>query len=197
MNSSDESSVKNAFDAWAAASGMTFKEVADSSQSDIRVGFGNFDTATTGVVGYTSAQASGGQFAPGAIVRVEDTSQDSLVVGSDGQQVYAGTSATLTQVLEHEIGHALGLALNSDQNSIMYYDLTSSNRSLDSTDIAGINSLYGPGAKAPTSSSISVNQLIQAMASFNTSSGATDIFSAVPPALLAHNISLASSVTVQ
>src|SRR5471030_1462164 len=77
MGSADESVVQGAFNTWAAAMpGVTFKEVADSAQSDIRLGFGDFNTATTGVIGYTSYQANDGQIEPDAIVRVEDSAQE-------------------------------------------------------------------------------------------------------------------------
>jgi hypothetical protein len=89
----------------------------------------------------------------------------------------------------------LGLADNADPNSIMYYALTSNNRTLDSTDLAGISMLYGTGSTASTSSSINVNQLIQAMAAFDTNSGGADT-SSVQPALLAkNNITLAPPVS--
>ena len=195
MNSTDASAVQDAINAWAAVMpGVTFEQVADSSQSDIRIGFGDFNTATTGIVGYTSGRINQGQFEPDMIVRVEDPTQDPLVLGSNGQQVYTGTDATLTQAIEHELGHALGFGLNTDSNSIMYYLLDSSNRSLDSTDIAGAASLYGSTTTAATGSTTgnsSANQLVQAMASVNTASGATDLFS-VPSTMLPHNITLAS-----
>ena len=169
MDSSEVAEVQQAFSTWGAASGITFEEVSDSSQSDIRIGWGDFDTANTGIIGYTSFQTQAGQIQPDTIIRLEDPSQDALTTDSAGQQTYAGTDATLSQVLLHEIGHALGLASNADPNSVMYYDLTSNNQTLDATDIAGIQSLYGPGQTGiNVSGSTNVNQLIQAMASFGS-----------------------------
>ncbi|WP_082163191.1 beta strand repeat-containing protein [Caballeronia mineralivorans] len=181
VGSQYDAEVQNAFATWAAASGITFEEVTGSSQSDIQIAFSDLNTSTTGVVGYTDYQVSNGQISD-AVIQLEDPSQDALVSGADGQQTYAGTDATLSQVLLHEIGHALGLADNSDQDSIMYYELTSSNQTLDSTDVAGIQSLYGSTSSAVQSSTagtttsavagqISVDhqlgQLIAGMASFN------------------------------
>uniref|UniRef100_UPI0015890997 matrixin family metalloprotease n=1 Tax=Burkholderia sp. BCC0397 TaxID=486876 RepID=UPI0015890997 len=60
------------------------------------------------------------------------------------------------QTALHEIGHALGLADNADSSSIMNYDLTSPNRSLDQTDINAVQALYGSSAQTAA--------LIQAMA---------------------------------
>jgi hypothetical protein len=166
-----ESEIQQAFATWAKASGLIFEEVAGSAQADINIGFGELNTATTGVVGYTTYQAQAGQMAPGANIELEDPNQDALVAGAGGQLTYSGTEATLEQVLLHEIGHALGLADNSDQSSIMYYALSSGNQTLDSTDIAGIQSLYGPGSVPPASTSSAavgrqVDQMIQAMAAY-------------------------------
>jgi hypothetical protein len=191
MGAAEEPAAEDAFNARAAQMpGVTFQEVADSSRSDIRIGFGDFDAANTGVVGLTGFNEANGQIETGTIVRVEDTAETALVLDDDGLDVYAGTDATLTQVLEHEIGHALGLGDNSDINSIMNYDLTSSNQTLDATDVAGISSLYGSSATVSTSNA-GVNQLIQAMATFETGTGAVDS-SLVAPNVQGNGVMLVS-----
>ncbi|MBV6754791.1 matrixin family metalloprotease [Pseudomonas chlororaphis] len=193
MGSADESVVQGTFNTWAASMpGVAFEEVSDSAQSDVRVGFGDFNTATTGIIGYTSYQANDGQIAPDAIVRVEDPTQNALTTGADGQQTYAGTEATLSQVLLHEIGHALGLADNADQNSVMNYQLTANNRTLDGTDLVGIGSLYGSGSSTASVGSSGVSQLIQAMSTFNADTGVADT-TLLPPALLNNNVTLSAS----
>jgi hypothetical protein len=178
--------IEKAFQEWAAASGLTFQEVADSAQADIRIGWGEFDTATSGVVGYTGYQMNGGQFQPNTIIRLEDPSQDKLVKAADGQLTYSGTTSELYQVVLHEIGHALGLADNPDPNSVMYYAAGPSNRTLDNTDVAGIKALYdatqapstqatagatmpplGGAISANASSNAGLNQLVQALAVFD------------------------------
>lgn len=192
MGSAYDSVVQAAFATWAAATpGVTFKEVADSTQSDIRLGFGDFNAATTGVIGYTSYQAKNGQIAPDAIIRLEDPTQVVLTTGSDGLQTYADTGATLSQALLHEIGHALGLADNADQQSVMNYQLTANNRTLDSTDLSGIGSLYGSVAHA-ASASASVNHLIQAMSIFHADAGAADT-NLLPASLVTNHVVIAAS----
>ena len=163
MDSTYEKTIQNAFTAWSKATGLTFKEMSDSSNVDIRLGWGNFDTAHTGILGYTSFQASNtGQISANEIVRLENPGQDAFVTGSDGQaQTYSGTQATLYQTLLHEIGHALGFGSDADPSSIMYYQLTANNRTLDATDVMGGLTLY-QGASAATAANIA--QLVQSIA---------------------------------
>lgn len=56
LSSQYDALVEQAFATWGAASGITFEEVSDSSQSDIRVGFSDLNTASSGVVGYRSGR---------------------------------------------------------------------------------------------------------------------------------------------
>jgi hypothetical protein len=99
--------------------------------------------------------------------------QDALVTGADGQLTYAGTQADFSQVLVHEIGHALGLADNTDPNSIMDYALGTNNRTLDASDLMEIQELYSSKPESVSvSGNSSLNQLIQAMATFTADKGA-------------------------
>jgi hypothetical protein len=172
MTAGETPLVSQAFQAWGAASGLTFEEVPDSALSDIRIGWGTFDTADSGVLGYTSFQAQSGQIQPNAMVRLEDPSEDALVTNPDGNLSYSGTNAELYQVLLHEIGHAIGLADNSGPNSVMYAAAGASNRSLDGTDIAGAQTLFSltqtpmqsPAVSSGDASVATLHQLIQAMA---------------------------------
>ncbi len=152
----EESAVENAFATWAAASGLEFQEVADSAQSDIRIGFGDLDTPESGMVGLTSDKTSNGAMQANNTIMLENPTLDEL---TGTQQTYDGTEATLEQVLLHEIGHTLGFADNADPNSIMSYYLGSDNRNLDSNDIAAVESLYGA--------------TVQAISSFNASGSAS------------------------
>jgi predicted Zn-dependent protease len=182
IGSQYEALVQEAFQEWAAASGLTFVQVADSSNSDIRIGWGDLNTASSGVVGYTSYQQQSGVLQPNVIVRLEDPSQNALVAGANNTLTYSGTQANLYQVIVHEIGHALGLADNADPNSVMYYQSGSNNGTPDSTDITGMQVLYSstPPSLATQSTvpasldayEASINSLllqaIQAAATFHT-----------------------------
>jgi predicted Zn-dependent protease len=177
MNAKEESVVKTAFDAWAKASNLNFVEVADSPDADIRVGFGDFDTSATGIVGYTNYRASKGAIHPGAVIRVEDFSDTPLSPDANGVATYDGTDATFLQTLEHEIGHALGLATDADPNSIEYYELNQSNRSIGTGDLGAINQIYRSSGHSNEVVARS-QQLVQAMSTFMPASAAMTSISA-------------------
>ena len=155
-----QAAIEQAIQTWANATGLTFEEVPNSTASDIRIGWGEFDTADSGVIGLTSYQALAGQLRPGVIVRLEDPSQDAIVTGADGTLSYSGTDVSLYQVALHEIGHALGLSVSADPNSIMFPELGSANTTLDATDIADIETLYGPGGTLGDSTTALLTQAI-------------------------------------
>lgn len=194
LDEKEEVAAKAALATWAAASGLTFKEVADSSQADIRIGLGDFDTANSGVAGFTTYRSQDGVIQAGALIRVEDPSQDSLTSGTDGHLVYGGTDASFTQVLMHEIGHALGLADNADLHSIESAYLGNLNGTLDGNDVSTIKALYS--SPDVTRQRQSVDQLVQAMSDFapsslsGTSIAANDEFMQAPRVFSAHRSSL-------
>ena len=168
--------VEQAIETWAAASGLTLQEVANPAAADIEIGWGDFDTSDSNVIGYTTMQQSGGHLQPGVIVRMEDPDETALVEDADGQPAYADTGATLYQVALHEIGHALGLSDNSDPNSVMYYSLGGNNPTLDATDIAAIQAACGPPSHDPSTA-----LLLQAIASFGAEPGTPPLNLTTPP----------------
>jgi hypothetical protein len=133
--------IESAFAAWSAATGITFEQVSDSSQSNIRLGWGDFQTSTSGVLAYTSYHSVAGQMT-NATIQLENPTQDALTENASGALGYSGTQATLSQVLLHEIGHALGLGDSSDATSIMYSELNGSNQTLNTSDAAEAAALY-------------------------------------------------------
>jgi hypothetical protein len=178
-----QAAIEQAIQTWATASGLTFEEVPDSAASDIRVGWGNFDTADSGVIGLTNYQALAGQLQPGVIVRLEDPSQDAIAAGANGTLSYSGADVSLYQVALHEIGHALGLAVSADPNSIMFPELGSANTTLDATDIADIKTLYDPGG---TLGDRTTALLTQAIASFGVQAAPSFLGVSMPPPVPAH-----------
>ncbi|MCA8318590.1 matrixin family metalloprotease [Burkholderia cepacia] len=171
FDASEVSAINRAFLAWSAASGLQFEQVATPGTADIHLGWTNLDTSQTGAVGFTAYRASHGEFESGVKIQLESPSQNALVSGTDGQLAYAGTDATFEQVVLHEIGHALGLADSANFHSIMNYDLTAGNRTLDAADVDTIRALYSP----PNQTDKQVASLIQAMASFGAPQGAGQV----------------------
>ena len=190
-NSTYKTLVTNAFAAWATAGGFTFTQVADSASADIRVGFGTFSTATSGISGYTAYQQNSSlQIQPDVILRLEDPSQLGLVSGTGGALKYSGTNTYTYETILHEIGHALGLASDADSNSIMYYYGNGNTGTLDSNDTSGIQALYSTGGHAQVQPNQGASlasmqqQMVQANAAFLGESAATFTFTpqmAEPP----------------
>jgi hypothetical protein len=168
MGAAEEQAIKKAFDQWSTATGLRFQEVSSSAQADIKFGWGDFDTAESGVVGLTGVHEKSDKIAK-AIVRLENPLDDKLVTNANGEKVYAGTDASFDQVLLHEIGHALGFGDNVDPSSIENYSLTQANRTLSASDMTAAASLYGLGSKHAASTQtvgLASDGLVQAMSSF-------------------------------
>lgn len=148
VGSDYQSTVRAAFQAWASVANLQFENVPDSADpgqaADIRVGFGTFSDSRA--IGQTNFSTQGGRFVPDVLIRLQDPGIEPLVANADGSFTYSGYSSQLYQIVLHEIGHALGLGHTTDPNAIMYPVAQPSNRTLDATDIAGIQALYG----APT-----------------------------------------------
>jgi len=141
VDASYQNTIDNVFQAWAAASGLDFEQVADSANSDIRIGWADLGTPQTGLVGFTNFQVNNGVMQH-AVIELENPNQNSLVASNNNNLIYSGTSTSLSQVLLHEIGHAIGLADNASTSSIMSYALGSNNTTLSSSDINAVHNLY-------------------------------------------------------
>jgi hypothetical protein len=155
--------IEQAIQTWATATGLTFTQVPASATSDIQIGWGDFETNSSGTVGYTSSAGDNAGQIQSVIVRLEDPAEDPLIAGVGGALTYSGTQTELYQAALHEIGHALGLAESSDPNSVMFPVLGPANTALDATDMANTDALYNPTAVTGSSASA---LLAQAMSSF-------------------------------
>nr|WP_233171887.1 matrixin family metalloprotease [Dyella sp. ASV21] len=191
-DSEQQAEVKQAFQAWAVASGLNFEEVATGSQADIEIGFGGLNTASTNEIGLTRYGKSGGNLAS-AVVELEDPSQAPLAKNGNGRLAYAETNATFEQVAMHEIGHALGLADTDVAGSIMNAVLGSANQAMGASDLANVQHLYAGITNEDVSTVAQVQQLVQAMNTFDAGVAGVDGYSLAQAESLLQNGALLSS----
>ncbi len=167
FSAAQKQSLLGVLDQYAALTGLSFQMVDTGGQIDL--GFDNLGTLSTGVVGSTTLHEDQGQIQSAQIV-LENPAEDPL----DANGIYGGTQASFTQVLMHELGHALGLADNNIAGSIENFYLDSSNQTLSDYDVQALQTLYGTAASAPVAkdrhaatvtTSALLDQLKQAMAS--------------------------------
>ncbi|WP_419728670.1 DUF4214 domain-containing protein [Lichenicola sp.] len=153
VDAAQQNLIEQAFASWQSQSGVILAQVADNSSStetpDIRIGFGNLlngaqsDGNEIGVtIPYYYVGTS--DLAPGVTIELQDPSITPLQADASGTLIYSGTGASFEQVALHEIGHALGMAHDTSSTAVMYPTATDLNRTLSGSDIAGIQSIYGP-----------------------------------------------------
>jgi hypothetical protein len=174
FSAAQKQSLLGVLDQYAALTGLSFQMVDTGGQIDL--GFDNLGTLSTGVVGLTTIHEDQGHMQSAQIV-LENPAEDPL----DASGIYGGTQASFTQVLMHELGHALGLADNNVAGSIENFYLDSSNQTLNDYDFQALQALYDTAASAPVAkdshgatltTSALLNQLKQAMASASSDVGA-------------------------
>ena len=149
--------IEQALSEWSRVTGIDFVE-KKSGVAQIQLGFDDFGSATTGVLGYTKLQAVFG-VAIQSEVSLEDPNETALVADVSGNTSYAGTGTELNQLVLHEIGHALGFGDSTDPLSVMAPTLGEKNRELDGTDVSAANDLYNQSAPVNVEESISGNSM--------------------------------------
>lgn len=133
--------VSTALSYWAAVTPLTFAEVPNSSDPEIRIRFvagdhgdgSPFDGASGVLAHAFYPPPNGGDIAGDSHFDEAETWSVSL----------PATGIDLYTVGAHEFGHALGLAHSTVAGALMYPYYGGPHRFLDADDIAGIQSIYG------------------------------------------------------
>lgn len=133
--------VSTALGYWAAVTPLTFTEVANSANPEIRISFvtGNhgdgspFDGAGKVLAHAFFPPPNGGDIAGDS--HFDDAESWTVNLPPSGIDLYT--------VAAHEFGHALGLNHSSVNGALMYPYYGGAHRFLHADDIAGIQSIYG------------------------------------------------------
>jgi hypothetical protein len=138
FSSAFRADIREAFAHWSKVAGITFKEVADSPTSQIRLGWepidGDFYTVGEAYWTYRDGQLLN--------TWIGFDNGETWRTGKDGPELRNGLE--FEAIALHEIGHAIGLGHYDATLAIMNPIITA--ESLRASDIAGVRALYGKAA---------------------------------------------------
>lgn len=157
----------NAFASWSNVANVHFVQVADSSASDIRLGWESIDGPGR-ILAETYYDYGSGAHFTGADIGFDVRDPWTLTGGDEKSQ---GAPFYITAL--HEIGHAIGLDHYNAQSAVMNAYIDPSLTGLTIHDIDGIVALYGQADSSPlinaTSKSITHNTTVSATSLFTAS----------------------------
>ena len=160
--------LKAATQIWESLANVQF-QLVDSSTTVPDISVGLADLNSMQLIGYTqSSWNSRDQFLPGTLTLLEDPAETSVTTLENGDLRYNGLTTTMLQVLEHELGHALGLGHNQvDIASIMHPVIGANDPVPDANDIVALQSVYGAPSAAPVLSAGDLGTLHALLANTN------------------------------
>jgi Ca2+-binding RTX toxin-like protein len=165
MSAGHQVHIRQALQTWSQAAGITFVEVPDAVNGDIR--FSMFDMA--GLTNSVGNQLSGYAYFPRGVTQTSGSGESISMnrfqdIGGDiflNSNYYASSPASIApgirgySILLHEIGHAIGFehpfegsevidpAHDSGSFTVMSYDRSRSTTALGTVDVAALQYLYG------------------------------------------------------
>ena len=136
--------IRRAFQAWEDVADIDFVEQADSSVTQVRIGWDSIDgrSLNGGTLGQTIVWSTNNIF---TLAAIQIDSADIPEVDFSTNSPPSGKWSFFATVT-HEIGHALGLD-HSSLSSALMYRLAGSTVNLTADDIAGIVDVYGQPRK--------------------------------------------------
>lgn len=153
LGPASEAVLQQAFHRWSEVSGLGFIQVPDSpdpgSAAGIRIGFADLPAIAPNqqVIGRTRIQSLGATILPNVTIQLEDPSIIPLYTAPGYPVFYWPYFVTLQQVMQHEIGHAVGIAHTTAPTDLMYPIASTANPDLSPDDVAAVRALY-PSAAA-------------------------------------------------
>ncbi len=134
--------IRAAFEAWEKVTNIDFVEVADSSNVDVRLGWGDLG-GPGGTIG-TAYWSYSGDTITQSFIEFDRAENWTYNIGP------ASSGVGAYQVALHEIGHVMGIAHSGVHPSIMYPSLINSLPGLTQDDVSAARAIYGtPSAGAP------------------------------------------------
>ncbi len=128
--------IRAAFDAWEQVTNIDFVEVSDSSNVDIRLGYGDID-GSSGTLGVAYYSWNGSNELTQSFIEFDSAENWNLNIGGGGP----GISAYIVAL--HEIGHAIGIGHSDNGGAVMAAFLNNSLTGLTQDDIDAAQAIYG------------------------------------------------------
>jgi len=151
FSSTIRADIAKAFTAWSNVANIKFIQADNQADAEIIFGIGYMAKGHGGET--TAIKTANGAYFSKVEIEIQDPravsvdrlrSDDPFDTTSAGDLVYHNTTGVFTAILEHEIGHALGLGGHSSNPSdIMFPSLTNKNLHLDANDANAMQKLYG------------------------------------------------------